>query len=86
MRFYDGSKGGTAALNPEKTEAMIKAFQDAWQALKDSGDVLATDFRAPSTREALAKSLVKLAQAGEADPIRLKASAMAELLTKVPRM
>jgi hypothetical protein len=86
VNFINGSKVVSAALDPEKTEAMLEAFEDAWHSLKASGDVLASDFRAPSTREALAKAIIKHAQGGEADPARLKAYAVTELLANIPRM
>jgi hypothetical protein len=75
-----------AALDPAKTEIMLEAFADAWQSLKDSGHVLAADFRARSTREVLARSIIKFVHAGEVDPARLKARAVAELFANVPRM
>jgi hypothetical protein len=65
---------------------MLQAFEGAWQSLKESGHVLAADFRARSTRDALAKAILQSARAGETDPARLRAHAMAALFANVPTM
>src|SRR6266536_4270731 len=47
------------------------AYDTAWQMLRTSGNVLAADYRAASTRELLAKRIIETARQGERDPIRL---------------
>ena len=86
MNLIKGPGAVSPPLNPEQTEAMLLAFEDAWRSLKDSGHVLAAEFRARSTREVLAKAIIKHARGGEVDPARLKAYAVKELLANIPRM
>jgi hypothetical protein len=80
---FDGT--GTA-FSPEDTAAMLQALDGAWHSLKESGHVLAADFRAASTRDALARAILQSAQDGETDPARLKAQAVAALLANAPKM
>ena len=66
-------------FDPEATNILTAAFDTAWQTLRTSGDVLAADYRAASTRELLAKRIIETARQGERDPIRLADDALAHL-------
>src|SRR6266567_2016404 len=58
-------------FDPDATNILTAAFDTAWQMLKTSGNVLAADYRAASTRELLAKRIIETARRGERDPLRL---------------
>ena len=66
-------------FDPEATKALTAAYDTAWQMLKTSGNVLAADFRAASTRELLAKRIIEMGSQGERDPLRLAKDALAHL-------
>jgi hypothetical protein len=74
------------AFDPETIQVMSAAFEGAWQSLSDSGSVLASGFRAHSTRERLARCILNLAESGERDADRLQHLAKAALFSDVPRM
>ncbi len=46
-------------FDPAATKILIAAFDTTWQMLKTSGNVLAADYRAASTRELLAKRIIE---------------------------
>src|SRR6266536_4331953 len=52
-------------FDPAATKILIAAFDTTWQMLKTSGNVLAADYRAASTRELLAKRIIETARLGE---------------------
>ncbi len=66
-------------FDPEATNILSAAFDTAWLTLRTSGDVLAADYRAASTRDLLAKRIIETARQGERDPIRLADDALAHL-------
>jgi hypothetical protein len=66
----------SASFDPEATKILTTAFDTAWQTLKTSGNVLAADFRAASTRELLAKRIIEMGRRGERDPLRLVEDAL----------
>ncbi len=66
-------------FDPEATKTLIAAFDTTWQMLKTSGNVLAANYRAASTRELLAKRIIETARLGERDPIRLVDDALSHL-------
>jgi len=66
-------------FDPEATKILTAAFDTTWQMLKTSGNVLAADYRAASTRELLAKRIIETARLGERDPIRLVDDALSYL-------
>ena len=66
-------------FDPEATKTLIAAFDTTWQMLKTSGNVLAADYRAASTRELLAKRIIETARLGERNPIRLVDDALSYL-------
>jgi hypothetical protein len=66
-------------FDPEATKILTAAYDTAWQMLKTSGNVLAADFRAASTRELLAKRIIETGSQGERDPFRLAEDALAHL-------
>ncbi len=66
-------------FDPEATKILTAAYDTAWQMLKTSGNVLAADYRAASTRELLAKRIIETARQGERDPIRLVDDALFHL-------
>ena len=72
----------SGAFGPEQTEILIAAFDTAWQILKSSGNVLAADYRAASTRELLAKRIIEIGREGERDPMQLIERALAHLKTQ----
>ncbi len=47
-------------FDPAATKILIAAFDTTWQMLKTSGNVLAADYRAASTRELLAKRIIEI--------------------------
>jgi hypothetical protein len=66
-------------FDPEAANILTAAFDSAWQTLRTSGNVLAADYRAASTRELLAKRIIETARRGERDPVRLADDALAHL-------
>ena len=66
-------------FDPEATKILTAAFDTTWQMLKTSGNVLAADYRAASTRELLAKRIIETGRLGERNPIRLVEDALAHL-------
>jgi hypothetical protein len=66
-------------FDPEATKILTAAYDTAWQMLKTSGNVLAADYRAASTRDLLAKRIIETARQGERSPIRLVDDALAHL-------
>src|SRR6266540_1278145 len=66
-------------FDPEATKILTAAYDTAWQMLKTSGNVLAADYRAASTRELLAKRIIETARFGERNPIRLVDDALSYL-------
>jgi hypothetical protein len=60
-----------AAFNPETTHILVTAFDKAWDKFKSSGNALADDACAPSTRALLAKRIIETAQRGERNVDRL---------------
>ncbi len=70
-------------FDPQTTRILTAAFDTAWQMLKTSGDVLAADFRAASTRELLAKRIIEMGRQGERNPLRLAGDALAHLVDRV---
>jgi hypothetical protein len=73
-------------FDPETIQVMSVAFESAWRSLSDSGSVLASEFRAASTKERLARCILNLAQSGERDAERLQRLAKAALMADLPRM
>ena len=51
-----------AAFDPETTHILVTAFDKAWDKFKSSGNALADDACAPSTRALLAKRIIETAQ------------------------
>jgi hypothetical protein len=68
---------GRGFFDPAATKILTAAFDTAWQMLKVSGNVLAADFRAASTRELLAKRIIETGSHGERNPLRLAEDALA---------
>jgi hypothetical protein len=68
-----------SSFDPEMTDILASAFDIAWQRIQDSGSPLAVDEAATATREALARIIIAVAQAGERDKNRLIESALAQL-------
>jgi hypothetical protein len=67
------------SFDPEATKILTAAFDTAWQMLKTSGNVLAAEYRAASTRELLAKRIIEMGSQGERNPRRLAEDALAHL-------
>jgi hypothetical protein len=68
-----------AAFDPEATHILTTAFDKAWDKFKSSGNALADDACAPSTRALLAKRLIEIAQSGERNIDRLVENGVAYL-------
>jgi hypothetical protein len=68
-----------AAFDPDTTVLLASAFDTAWDTVKKSGSPLAADDQAASTREVLAKRIIKMGQQGERDRQRLVGDALAHL-------
>jgi hypothetical protein len=68
-----------AGFRPEQTHILTKAFDQAWDKFKASGNPLADDACAASTRALLAKRMIETAQRGEKNADRLIADALAYL-------
>jgi hypothetical protein len=54
-----------AGFKPEDTAILTEAFDKAWITFKASGNALAGDACAPSTRALLAKRIIEFAESGE---------------------
>jgi len=67
------------AFDPEATERLGAAFDQAWQVLEAAGSRLADEARADVTREMLAKTVILLGKSGEQDVSRLVHGALALL-------
>ena len=68
-----------AAFDPETTHILVTAFDEAWDKFKSSGNALAGDPCAPSTRALLAKRIIETAQRGERNIDRLVENGMTYL-------
>ena len=68
-----------AAFDLDTTALLASAFDSAWDTVKKSGSPLAADENAASTRDLLAKRIIKMAQQGERDRQRLVDDALAHL-------
>jgi hypothetical protein len=66
-------------FDPQATRILTAAFDTAWQMLKASGNVLAADYKAASTRELLAKRIIETGRQGERNPLRLAEDALVHL-------
>jgi hypothetical protein len=67
------------AFDPETTNLLGAAFEDAWLSLRDTGSSLTDETQAASTREMLAKTIIESAQQGERDGHKLVEKALASL-------
>ncbi|PZR85675.1 MAG: hypothetical protein DLM68_10760 [Hyphomicrobiales bacterium] len=67
------------AFDPESVRVLEIAFDSAWKTVISSGSDLALNGRAASTREALARRIIAMAERGETDPRRLIDDALAHL-------
>jgi tartrate dehydratase beta subunit/fumarate hydratase class I family protein len=72
-------------FDPEATKLLTAAYDTAWQMLRTSGNVLAADFRAASTRDLLAKRIIETGSQGERNPLRLADDALAFLARQPSR-
>lgn len=68
-----------SAFDPEATERLGAAFDEAWQVLETAGGRLADEAHAAATREILAKTIILLGKSGEQDVTRLVHGALALL-------
>ena len=67
------------AFDPEATEVLGAAFDEAWRVLEAAGSRLADEAHAAASREVLAKTIILLGKAGERDVTRLVHGALASL-------
>jgi hypothetical protein len=58
-------------ISSDLTPILTQAFDNAWAKFKASGSALAREVYAPSTRDLLAKRIIKTAENGERDTNRL---------------
>jgi hypothetical protein len=58
-------------FGPEDVRALTVAFDDAWNAVQNSGVPLASNGQAEATRELLAIRIIEMARLGERDPHRV---------------
>ena len=68
-----------SAFDPETTNLLGRAFENAWETLRVAGSPLAEEIHAASTRQVLAKTIIARAQQGERDSRRLVENALASL-------
>jgi hypothetical protein len=68
-----------SAFGPEVVTVLASALDSAWETVKVLGSPFATDGNATSTRELLAKRIIKMARQGERDRKRLTDDAIAYL-------
>lgn len=68
-----------SAFDPEATERLGAAFDQAWHVLEAAGSRLADEAHAAATREILAKTVILLGKSGERDVTRLVHGALALL-------
>jgi hypothetical protein len=68
-----------ANFNPDDTHLLVDAFDKSWDKFKSSGNALAGDACAPSTRALLAKRIIETAQKGERNTNRLVENALTYL-------
>ena len=62
---------GPERISSDLTPILTTAFDNAWAKCKASGSALAREGYAPSTRDLLAKRIIKTAENGERDTNRL---------------
>lgn len=67
------------AFDPETAHVLSAAFENAWESLTARGDRFADPLKAAHSRDVLAKRIIKSAQRGERDSIRLCDDALAYL-------
>ena len=68
-----------AAFDLDTTALLASAFDSAWDTVKKSGSPLAANESAASTRDLLAKRIIKMGQQGERNRQRLVDDALAHL-------
>jgi len=66
-------------FDPETAALLASAFDTAWDTIKKSGNPLAANDQAASTREVLAKRIIEMGQRGERDQQRLVDDALDHL-------
>jgi hypothetical protein len=59
------------AFDPETIEVLESAFDNAWDALQNSGSRLARPGYSRAVREVIAKRIIEMAQLGMKDPRKL---------------
>jgi hypothetical protein len=73
-----------SSFDPDMTNILTTAFDTAWERIKNSGIAISADCSAASAREALAKHIIAMAQAGERDGNRLVDRAVAYIAAEPP--
>ena len=68
-----------AAFDLDTTALLVSAFDTAWDTVKKSGSPLAANENAASTRDLLARRIIKMGQQGERNRQRLVDDALAHL-------
>jgi hypothetical protein len=68
-----------SAFDAETTKVLASAFDAAWEKIKASDGSLTDKQQAAATRELLAKSIIKMVEQGERNPIRLVENAVGRL-------
>lgn len=68
-----------SAFDPEFIEALVAAYEDAWQQVEKSGSAFASPRYRRAAQEIVAKRIIEMAQRGEREPAQLAADAVAYL-------
>jgi len=68
-----------AVFDPETTELLISAYEEAWQSVQNSGSGLAADCEQNQTKLMLARYIIEMCARGERDQIQLIAGALGYL-------
>lgn len=68
------------AFDPKALAILAAAFDAAWETVQKSDSPLAGEAQATTTRERLAKRIIKMGKQGERDHQRLVADALAYLI------
>ena len=64
------------AFDSDEVKVLTQAFDQAWQAVEESGICFSSDTYKNAAREVLALRIIEIAQLGERDPNRLREDAL----------
>ena len=68
-----------SAFDPEVIETLVRAYEDAWRQIENSGSAIASPRYRRAAQEIVAKRIIETAQRGEREPAKLAEDAVSYL-------